>query len=233
MLPLLIGLLSPSWSTSAAQAADGLVGPGKANITAIAEVLARLYPQHLLHSESVQCEYSAKPPESILGAESGSRAAFLIDASTDAWARVIKVEIVDQRLPNAVAIEPDPELSTPPIIRISTALLERLPDEAALAFILAHEMSHLRSGKIPAQLDGILLSPRQIARIAETHQRWEEEADAEATRVIFAAGYANASGSDVLSQLRGFDVAAGALFRSHPKIDLRIEALARLRATTS
>lgn len=195
------------------------------SVSAVAVLLAKLYPEHTLPSKLVQCE---EPAASTLF--SSDRVAFLLNVRGDTSLRIIKVELIDSLLPNALAIEAD---DAPATIRVSSALLEQLPDEAALAFILAHEMYHLRSGKVPTSLDGILLSPSQLGRIAETHQRWEAEADADAARVLQQAGYSIASARTMLTLLQGSDKSDAALFRSHPPIESRLQALALLGATTS
>ena len=222
---MLCGFLAALISLAAAPArAETAARP--VGLAPVAELVVKLYPTRLLPSDLVSCLRNAPLPF-----QGRNDSAFLVDAAVAPRVRVIGIELVDTRLPNAFAIESDE--TTAAKIRISTALLDRIEDEDSLAFILAHEMYHLQSGKVPTSLDGILLTPRQLSRIAETHQRWEAEADADAARVVLAAGYSVATGGKVLALLRPFDQLEGALPRSHPAIDVRLQALARLVATTS
>ena len=221
---LVVGAILAEPVAAESVADGGSVRPNTSVVTVVT-LLAKLYPGHTLPSNLVRC--SEAEPSLPFTAE---RAAFLVSLSGNPALKILKVELIESLLPNALAIEAD---ESPATIRVSTALLEQLPDEAALAFILAHEMYHLKSGKVPTSLDGILLSPSQLDRIAETHQRWEAEADADAARVLQAAGYSIGSARTMLTLLQGSDRSGTALYRSHPPIESRLQALARLSATTS
>lgn len=96
----------------------------------------------------------------------------------------------------------------PGIIAISRTLIMRLKNEAELAFILAHELSHQILGhKIGATFDPKL----------------ELEADSSATKILIRAGYDPRAGAEAL--LNSYDLSEMASNRStatHPQPTARV-----------
>lgn len=76
---------------------------------------------------------------------------------------------------------------------ISRRLLERLADDDAAAFVLAHELAHHRLGHVPALPRGLFGAARVLG--AWLQQRWikapgrEHDADLLAIELCLAAGY--------------------------------------------
>ncbi|MEM7728717.1 MAG: M48 family metalloprotease [Pseudomonadota bacterium] len=106
-------------------------------------------------------------------------------------------------------------------IELTTALVESVPDDAALAFIIAHEMAHVLRGHTPAALSG-----------RDARWRAELQADADALILLRNAGY------DVAATVAGWEAGMAAnresqaLSFTHPPLDIRRvnleDALARL-----
>ena len=93
------------------------------------------------------------------------------------------------------------------LLRLHRTLLDALPDDDALAFVLAHELAHRRLGHVGARR-----GPRWDASGAEL------AADARARGMTVAAGYRDAAHA-TLSRLRGAGTFDNAL------LDRRIAAL--------
>ena len=103
---------------------------------------------------------------------------------------------------------------------LHSGLLLQLPDEAALAFVLAHEWAHERHGDAQARLQ-----EGPAGRRGETARAREAAADSDAFRRIGAVGYDPGAVVELWERLRT-DPAAGALDRagSHPPTAERLAA---------
>lgn len=121
--------------------------------------------------------------------------------------------------PTFVINAPRPNASTDGReIELSTALVEQVGDDAALALIIAHEMSHVLRGH---RQDG----PRWVAEL---------QADADALTLMRNAGY------DIDATVAGWEVGieihrdSQSLSATHPPVEIRLhnleQALARLNA---
>lgn len=121
--------------------------------------------------------------------------------------------------PTFVINAPRPNASTDGReIELSTALVEQVGDDAALALIIAHEMSHVLRGH---RQDG----PRWVAEL---------QADADALTLMRNAGY------DIETTVAGWEVGieihrdSQSLSATHPPVEIRLrnleQALARLNA---
>jgi predicted Zn-dependent protease len=121
-------------------------------------------------------------------------------------------------------------------VYISRRLLERLPDDDAAAFVIAHEIAHHRLGHIPGYLGSSLLPARIVlAVIGSLLHSSQHEADADrlAIELCLAAGY------DLERCLAAFEhlvmvsldygdvdgVLGGGGRRSHPALASRIAAV--------
>ena len=118
-------------------------------------------------------------------------------------------------------------------IYISRRLFERLPDDAAAAFVIAHEIAHHRLGHIPKYVGSRLLPVRLVLAMLEhllCSPRHETDADKLAIELCIAAGYDPErclAALDILSQV-SLDygdvdgVLGGDVRRSHPPLHDRI-----------
>jgi predicted Zn-dependent protease len=121
-------------------------------------------------------------------------------------------------------------------VYISRRLLERLPDDDAAAFVIAHEVAHHRLGHIPGYLGSSFLPGRivlaMLGKLLCSPQR-EADADRLAIELCLAAGY------DLERCLAALDhlvmvaldygdvdgVLGGGGRRSHPALADRIESV--------
>lgn len=131
-------------------------------------------------------------------------------------------------------------------IYLSRRLLERLPDDDAAAFVIAHEIAHHRLGHIPTRLASLLPARLVIARLGQLlcNQRRERDADRLAIELCLAAGYdpERSLGALEILTLVSLDygdvdgVLGSEHRRSHPALNDRIadvrEHLAGVRAGT-
>jgi predicted Zn-dependent protease len=121
-------------------------------------------------------------------------------------------------------------------IYLSRRLFERLPDDDATAFVIAHEIAHHRLGHIPADVASRLLPARLLlallGRLLCSPNR-EADADKLAIELCIAAGYDPercVAALEILS-LVSLDygdvdgVLGGDQRRSHPPLNDRIAAL--------
>jgi predicted Zn-dependent protease len=135
----------------------------------------------------------------------------------------IQVFIIEKSTPNAYA------LPSPDRIFISRSLLELIENESELAFVIAHEMAHIKYHHFSPHLP-IILNEAQLARIALIHQSWEYEADNEALRLIQGAGFAPESSVSLLKRLSEYENTyshkkAERPFHNHPTIEQRVSAV--------
>jgi Zn-dependent protease with chaperone function len=87
----------------------------------------------------------------------------------------VEIYLCDSAQP--LALSPGPGL-----IVVSSSLLRTLPSEAALAFVLAHELAHHAYGHLLQIQNQELTSPEQL-------QEWEGSADRLALGIVAIAGY--------------------------------------------
>jgi predicted Zn-dependent protease len=120
-------------------------------------------------------------------------------------------------------------------IYISRRLFERLPDDDAAAFVIAHELAHHRLGHIPKYVASGLLPARVVLALLEhlvCGSRREADADKLAIELCMSAGYDPercVAALEILS-LVSFDYGdvngvLGGDRRSHPPLADRIAAV--------
>lgn len=120
-------------------------------------------------------------------------------------------------------------------IYISRRLFERLPDDAATAFVIAHEIAHHRLGHIPKYVASGLLPARAVLALLEhlvCGTRHEADADKLAIELCMTAGYDPErclAALEILSLVSldygDIDGVLGGDRRSHPALADRIAAV--------
>lgn len=111
-------------------------------------------------------------------------------------------------------------------IVLSTGLLAMLENESELAFVVAHELAHLEHDHFSPQLPVAMLTSRQLAQIALTHQRWELQADADAVALLRTAGFDPKAAVSLLGRLEQAEANSSQSFvRHHPAMHERIAKL--------
>ncbi|MCB0324463.1 MAG: M48 family metallopeptidase, partial [Bdellovibrionales bacterium] len=127
---------------------------------------------------------------------------------------------------NAYALEADSEHQSTPVIIVTKGLLDLLRSRDELAFVLAHEMAHLRREHFSPSFPLAVLTSRQLARIAAVHRRWEHEADRDALSDLRRAGYATEAALHVLERLESSNESEMLeQHGGHPSLQARIAAL--------
>lgn len=135
-----------------------------------------------------------------------------------------KLEILDSSYANAFA-KPDEG------IRLTRGMIALLDSEAELAFVIAHEIGHLRQG--PSAWARLLSSSvakvehEEVDRLSQSLMQREVDADQRAVRRMEAAGYDSAAARSALEVMRSAAPPKEPRrdFRSHPSSAERIAAL--------
>jgi Zn-dependent protease with chaperone function len=183
-----------------------------------ADTFQRLFPGYS-SSTAFECSAADTPENAV--AES------LLFHRTDGSPEIIQLRFLEDPLPNAFALPPVTEEGTPAEIILTSGLMERLQSDTQLAFVLAHEMAHIRMGHFAPQLPPMLFTKEQLEHIATVHAGWELQADQAALHELLASGFDVADVSALLAQLAGFEAHAHeALPASHPPMEQRIAAIA-------
>ncbi len=137
--------------------------------------------------------------------------------------------VINQAQANAYALPADYEVGQPARIMISLGLLELISNESALAFVLAHEMGHLKFDHFSPHVPALFLSPETQSRIALVHREWEHVADRYALVQLVEAGYDPAEGVSLMERLERLSAdhrtEERALFHHHPAIEDRLTAM--------
>jgi len=193
----------------------------------IEAVFSRLYPQYGMHQvATLMCVARS---EEVLP--------FVMDSmfsQTSVRYKQPRVEITltSDVYPNAYALPHPSEKNNGVEIVLTAGLMRLVSNESELAFILAHEMAHLRLEHFSPHVPFLILNSEQLARIALIHQNWELEADREALEVLETAGFNGLAAVSLLERLAAADEShthTSSFFRHHPAIEERIsEVRARL-----
>ena len=190
---------------ASAQSIAALENPSS-NYTRVANLLSKLYPEICELSESAKSV-------SISFADTNCQNKHLS----------IEVEIQDKLEPNAFALAVDEKSGK---VIITKGLLSMLKTESELAFVLAHEITHIKLDHFPAILPDTFLSKKQIAHITHIHQSWEYLADKVATEKLYTAGLDPTSALHLLGKLEQFETAAPHyLAENHPPMEKRLERI--------
>jgi hypothetical protein len=115
-------------------------------------------------------------------------------------------------------------------IYLTDALLKEFSFASEIAFVLAHEMEHLERNLIVPDLDGFMLSTKQLERLKSIHEDWEYQADSAAIKKVLASGLNGKNAVSFLEKLtrrlhKHQHADEHKFLTMHPSLDLRIEAL--------
>jgi len=104
---------------------------------------------------------------------------------------------------------------------------------AEIAFVLAHEMAHIRLDHFAPSFPFAVLTSAQLEHIVEVRQDWEYAADGIATDAIANAGYARSAGLSILERISEFELSSQAMASSsHPNLRDRLTAMKSGSITT-
>jgi hypothetical protein len=135
--------------------------------------------------------------------------------STDKRAPDVTIALAASEKVNAVALPEDKKRLTPARIVLSRGLLGEITSISELAFVLGHEMAHIRNDFFAVPLPGALLSGEAQARISRIHRNWEQQADREALAALSRAGFDVTSAPVFIDRLEKFE--SDVENSSHPK----------------
>jgi predicted Zn-dependent protease len=140
-----------------------------------------------------------------------------------------RIRVLRDRSPNATSL-PNGALF------VTTGMLARLEDEAELAAVLGHEMSHVvhRHSLLRERMRAEVFQMVALSQLSEYSQEHEREADHDSVTSLARAGYrANAAGS-ALVEIAAWDKAERVKdpkYSSHPPTEERIAAVTAHGAT--
>ncbi len=189
---------------------------------AIEEVFSKLYPQYDIEQRE----------RSMCSIESGEVISFVMRSASSANSFQYKkprveISIVSDLYPNAFTLKRNNDTQVK--IVLTVGLLQLVNNESELAFVLAHEMAHVRLEHFSPHVPFLILNSEQLSHIAFIHQSWEFEADREAVEVLNTAGFSAKKAVDLLERLASFDESfhshsadATPFLRHHPAIHERV-----------
>ena len=138
----------------------------------------------------------------------------------------ISLEILNHEKPNAFAIPAYRSQSGTARIVLTTALIELLMNKSELAFVIAHEMAHLKADHFSPDIPAITLSRAQLEHMVKVHQSWEMTADKEAVEMLHRRGLDARAGLHLLGRLDEFEHNDHhSIGRNHPSISERLNRL--------
>lgn len=194
--------------------------------TLISEVFVKLYPSYEGATEIPVCETELWNSLKFLPSVSKRHRFEPLDPSVPA----VEILITSSELPNAFALPSDEEaLNSSAQIILSLGLVRLLSDRNELAFVLAHEMSHIMKDHFPI-LPPFVLTEAQLEHIQNVHRSWEFEADRAASTLLAQHGMNVDAPVRVLERLTQAEakvshVDTSEAKESHPSAGERIAAL--------
>ncbi len=190
----------------------------------LAKIFQQLYPEYEYVSPVAACELWS----SGLGELFLPKTILLRFRSADNALPSVELVVSDSGNANAIALPADEDSDQPAQIILSRALLGYLSDRSELAFVIAHEMAHIRHDHFPL-LPPFLLTDSQLRHISDVHKGWEIEADREALRLLEARRMSLEAPVRVLRRLEAAEEreADTEHAESHPPMSERIAAIAR------
>ncbi len=188
----------------------------------IADVFLRLFPDAIL-SDAAVCNRR--------GAEVTPRFSFprLYFYSAEKTLPLVRISVFNDHQPNAYALPSNDERLLPPTVVVSSGLLALIQDDSELAFVIAHEMTHLRENHFAPPLPFAMLTARQLEEIENIHHSWEYKADSSAIELMRTRGMNAIHAIHLLERLLMVDSEQKeAALRQHPSIRSRIISLQSL-----
>jgi len=184
----------------------------------IKNIVSRLHPDIIFEKSSLEsCNLDSQPYLDILRYVP-SRNFF-----NSADHVLYQISILFQSAPNTFALSRDSNPEGVAQIFISTGLLGLLRSEDELAFIIAHEESHIALDHFSPDISFMVLTTSQISHIMKIKQRWEYEADARAIKVMGNGNFKKVDSISLLKRLTSLDLAEQTPFSiHHPPSENRI-----------
>jgi hypothetical protein len=179
------------------------------------------YPQTCSVTTEIKNTFLRLYPNYNLSAETTTNV--LKFTSFSATAQSIDLRVSSENETNAWAVIDDLNQKPRASITVSTRLLNQLRNRSELAFVIAHEMSHVLARHKPMPMGFLVLSKKQEERIAAVHRNWEMFADRQASLLLHSAGYNVRQASSLLRRIEHFEKKSAK--PNHPSIQQRITAL--------
>lgn len=197
----------------------------------IPAVFTRLYPAYVVLSHSAR-QIPAAGSSSL--AENGDGADWRAGwnfISRQPGLPSLRIEFLDDPEPNAYAVSSKQNANRQAIIYLSRGITALFRSRSDLAFVLAHEMAHLKADHHMPDFSLALLTGRQLKRISAIHQDWEFQADQAALTQMARAGFDTLAPAALLQELSRYKAAIDRGFdHRHPSTARRIRALQSGRA---
>ncbi len=116
--------------------------------------------------------------------------------------RRIEILLINSEQTNAYASPADKVTGSPARIRLTYPLLLQLRSESELAFVIAHELAHIRHNHFSLRFPTSMLTPSQMSHIRSVHEGWELDADRQAVSQLSNAGFDPAASVSILTRLK-------------------------------
>lgn len=201
----------------------GLLGKSHLSNLYLSTTFLKLYPQYTLVSDQ-SCLRDQNVSLEFFEHRTGELQPSSITTNQDP--QTIDIIIQEQSAPNAYALPMNEGSQTPAQIILNQGLLESIRDESELAFVLAHEISHIRHNHFQTHLPELLLTVSQIRHIDSVHRAWELAADQEAIADLKNSGFNILASISVLERFCSFQNSTERKSISHhPAMIERILAL--------
>lgn len=126
----------------------------------------------------------------------------------------------------SIRVHDSPQINaqaTAEVITITTALLSVIQSNSELAFVLAHELAHIKEGHATALPQALLLTDSQLARVNTIRRQWEFDADALAISLLREASFKMNSVRGLLTRLYSHRKPLPG--EHHPRLRERLDAL--------
>jgi len=138
--------------------------------------------------------------------------------------QTIEFSVIEDLNANAFALAAHPEEGLAAQVKITRPLFDVVQNESELAFVISHEVSHIRHDHFSVQFPASMLTSSQRDRITRTHQRWELTADEEAVARMRGSNFDQLSSLEILDRLseRSAFLKTSCL-HNHPALEERLE----------
>lgn len=190
------------------------------------EVLERLVPRALVFAQPTAEQDESRHPKPLFVLVVQPLHPLRLTDDHAGVPHAIELAVHEDGKPTAYALKrgsarPD----APARIVITASLLSLLRDSSELAFVIAHELAHIEHDHFSPEIPFAMFTPRQLAHIASTHQRWELDADASAIALLRSGGFDLRASVDILGRLESVETSNESFLRRHPSIRDRISQL--------
>ncbi len=174
-----------------------------------------LYPDYRVSSEPI-CSNSANHNSTT----------DLLFYSSTADVSILKIVVIPTKKPNAYALAKSSTMDEEAKIVLTQGLLDLIHTNSALAFVIAHEMAHLKAEHFLPDFSQTIFTSAQQKFFENITQNWELVADHEALQKLYEAGFEDKKAIKFLSSLAKHSETTDIPFlRNHPSLTLRINSL--------